>query len=192
LDPQKGETILDVCAAPGTKTNYIFERMNGDGHLFASDISSRRLLKGKTRATDLKLPIKWLQKDASVDEFPMADRILIDAPCTGTGVIARRPDIRWRRKVSDFDNMNIIQTNILNNMSKYLKPKGTIVYATCSLEKEENWDVVSSFLELNDNFIIKSQNNLIPKEWINNNKCLEIFPPNDKVDGMFAVNIQKI
>ena len=192
LDPQKGETILDVCAAPGTKTNYIFERMNGDGHLFASDISSRRLLKGRTRATDLKLPIKWLQKDASVDEFPLADRILIDAPCTGTGVIARRPDIRWRRKVSDFDNMNIIQTNILNNMSKYLKPKGTMVYATCSLEKEENWDVVSSFLELNDNFIIKSQNNLIPKEWINNNKCLEIFPPNDKVDGMFAVNIQKI
>ena len=130
------------------------------------------------------MPIKWLKKDATIDEFPMADRILIDAPCTGTGVIARRPDIRWRREVSDFNSMNDIQTNMLNNMSKYVKSKGTIVYATCSLEKEENWNVVNSFLELNDNFIIKTKKDFAPKKWINENKCLETFPPYDKVDGM--------
>ena len=192
LDPQEGETILDVCAAPGTKTNYIFERMNNKGQLFASDISSKRLKKGQSRASNLKLPIKWLKKDATIDEFPMADRILIDAPCTGTGVIARRPDIRWRREVSDFNFMNDIQTNMLNNMSKYVKSKGTIVYATCSLEKEENWNVVNSFLELNDNFIIKTKKDFAPKKWINEKKCLETFPPHDKVDGMFAVYIEKI
>ena len=192
LDPQEGETILDVCAAPGTKANYIFERMNNKGQLFASDISSKRLKKGQSRASNLKLPIKWLKKDATIDEFPMADRILIDAPCTGTGVIARRPDIRWRREVSDFNSMNDIQTNMLNNMSKYVKSKGTIVYATCSLEKEENWNVVNSFLELNDNFIIKAKKDFTPKKWINEKKCLETFPPYDKVDGMFAVYIEKI
>ena len=88
--------------------------------------------------------------------------------------------------------IQLIQIGILNNMSKYVKPKGTIVYATCSLEEEENWNVVNSFLKLNDNFKIKSKNCVIPKEWINDKKCLETFPPKDKVDGMFAVNIQKI
>jgi 16S rRNA (cytosine967-C5)-methyltransferase len=133
-----------------------------------------------------------LKKDASSDKFPMADRILIDAPCTGTGVIARRPDIRWRRQDLDYDSMNIIQLNILNNMSKYVKSKGSIVYATCSLEEEENWNVVNSFLELNDNFKIRLEKDLIPKEWINDRNCLETFPPRDRVDGMFAVNLQKI
>tara|TARA_B110000467_G_scaffold161050_1_gene181428 strand:+ start:1939 stop:3249 length:1311 start_codon:yes stop_codon:yes gene_type:complete len=192
LDPQEGETILDVCAAPGTKTNYILEKMNFNGHLFASDISSERLMKAQTRASNLNLSIEWSKKDASIDKFPMADRILIDAPCSGTGVIGRRPDIRWRREKLDFDSMNVIQMDILNNMSKYVKPKGTIVYATCSLEEEENWNVVNSFLKLNDNFKIKSEKSLIPKEWINEKKCLETFPPKDKVDGMFAVNIQKV
>ena len=192
LNPQEGEIILDVCSAPGTKANYIYEKMNFTGQLFASDISSKRLMKGQTRASNLNLPIEWLKKDASSDKFPMADRILIDAPCTGTGVIARRPDIRWRRQDSDYDSMNIIQLNILNNMSKYVKSKGSIVYATCSLEEEENWNVVNSFLELNDNFKIRLEKDLIPKEWINDRNCLETFPPRDRVDGMFAVNLQKI
>ncbi len=192
LDPQEGETILDVCAAPGTKTNYILERMNFNGNLFASDISSQRLMKGQSRSTSLNLSIDWSKKDASVDEFPMADRILIDAPCTGTGVLARRPDIRWRRENLDFVPMNVIQIGILNNMSKYIKSKGTIVYATCSLEEEENWDVVNSFLELHGNFEIKSDKSIIPNKWINDKDCLSTFPPRDKVDGMFAVSIQKI
>ena len=192
LDPQEGETILDVCAAPGTKTNYIFERMNYNGQLFASDISSERLSKGQKRASNLNLPIQWSKKDASIDEFPMADRILIDVPCTGTGVISRRPDIRWRREEQDFDALNSIQIDILNNMSKYVKPKGTIVYATCSLEEEENWNVVNSFLELNNNFKIKSEKGSTPKVWINDKDCLKTFPPRDKVDGIFAVNIQKL
>ena len=77
-------------------------------------------------------------------------------------------------------------------MSKYVKPKGTIVYATCSLEEEENWNVVNSFLELNNNFKIKSEKGFTPKVWINDKDCLKTFPPRDKVDGIFAVNIQKL
>ena len=192
LDPKEGETILDICAAPGTKTNYIYERMNRKGQLFASDISLERLNKGQKRAASLGLQIKWLNKDATIDKFPMADRILIDAPCTGTGVIGRKPDIRWRRELTDSKSMKDIQLKILNHMVKYVKPKGVIVYATCSLEKDENWDVVSTFLKLNKNFSLKPVKETVPKQWINKNQCLETFPPRDNVDGMFAAYLQKI
>ena len=84
----------------------------------------------------------------------MADRILIDAPCTGTGVMGRRPDIRWRREKEDVQSMANIQLAILNHMSQFLRPNGVLVYATCSLEVEENWNVVESFLKLKDNFFL--------------------------------------
>ena len=191
LDPQAGETILDVCAAPGTKSGYIIERIKGDGQVFASDISWSRMNKGKMRSKELNEPIEWLNKDATCDEFPMADRILIDAPCTGTGVIGRHPDIRWRREKGDATSMAHIQMEILTNMAQYVKPRGTIIYSTCSLEREENWNVVESFLKLNNNFNLKSGKNFVPKPWLNSNQCLETFPPRDKVDGMFAAHLRK-
>ena len=80
---------------------------------------------------------------------------------------------------------------ILTNMAQYVKPRGTIIYSTCSLEREENWNVVESFLKLNNNFNLKSGKNFVPKPWLNSNQCLETFPPRDKVDGMFASNLRK-
>ncbi|MBT3479735.1 MAG: 16S rRNA (cytosine(967)-C(5))-methyltransferase RsmB [Candidatus Marinimicrobia bacterium] len=192
LDPQSGETILDVCAAPGTKSGYIVELMNNKGQLFSSDISQKRIEFARERAKELKMPIEWSFKDATIDEFPMADRILIDAPCTGTGVLGRRPDIRWRREKYDVDSMAEIQSAILNHMVQFLKPEGVMVYATCSLEPEENWNVVESFLKLNNNFSLESGEYFIPKNWLNDHSCLETFPPNDLVDGMFAARFRKI
>ena len=191
LDPQAGETIIDCCAAPGTKSRYIFEKMKFKGNVYASDLSKKRGKLGKETSKRLTIPIQWDYKDASVDEFPMADRILIDAPCTGTGVIGRRPDIRWRRKKNDAKSMSDIQTAILGHMAQFLKPNGILVYATCSLEMEENWNVVESFLKLNNNFTLESGKNFVPSSWLNHQGCLETFPPRDKVDGMFAARIRK-
>ncbi|MBC8346034.1 MAG: 16S rRNA (cytosine(967)-C(5))-methyltransferase RsmB [Candidatus Marinimicrobia bacterium] len=191
LDPQPGHIVLDVCAAPGTKSGYIVEKIKNDGKILASDISQARLVIGEKRADELKWPIQWKRKDASKDDFPMADRILIDAPCTGTGVMARRTDIRWRRNKDDMESMATIQKAIISHMAKYLKPGGVMVYATCSLEVEENWNVVKWFLKLNDNFCIESGKDFVPNGWLNVQKCLETFPPRDKVDGLFAARIKK-
>jgi len=117
--------------------------------------------------------------------FPwLIDRILIDAPCTGTGVMGRRTDIRWRREKEDVESMVIIQKSIIAHMAQFLKPGGVMVYATCSLEMEENWNVVKWFLKLDDNFCIDSGKDLVPNNWLNAQKCLETFPPRDKVDGI--------
>ena len=165
--------------------------MKFKGNLYASDLSKKRGKLGKETAKRLTIPIQWDYKDASADEFPIADRILIDAPCTGTGVIGRRPDIRWRRKKNDAKSMSDIQTAILGHMAQFLKPNGILVYATCSLEMEENWNVVESFLKLNNNFTLESGKNFVPSIWLNHQGCLESFPPRDKVDGMFAARIRK-
>ena len=88
--------------------------------------------------------------------------------------------------------MSARQLKILNNMSKYLKVNGVLVYSTCSINHEENWDVVSSFLKLQKEFHLEPAQNFVPNEWINRNQCLETFPPKHNVDGMFAARLRKI
>ena len=191
LDPRPGEVILDVCAAPGTKSIYIHEKLKGEGQLFSYDINQSKIDKAQRQSKELGLDIKWEKKNAVFDTYPKADKILIDAPCSGTGVIARKPDIKWERSFDDVGIFSSLQTKIIKNVSKYLKKNGTIVYSTCSLESQENWDVVCSFLKFNTNFKLKSAERLIPNQWMSNNNCLETFPPRDNVDGMFAAKIIK-
>ena len=191
LDPRPGEVILDVCAAPGTKSIYIHEKLKGEGQLFSYDINQSKIDKAQRQSKELGLDIKWEKKNAVFDTYPKADKILIDAPCSGTGVIARKPDIKWERNFDDVGIFSSLQTKIIKNVSKYLKKNGTIVYSTCSLESQENWDVVCSFLKFNTNFKLKSAERSIPNQWLSNNNCLETFPPRDNVDGMFAAKIIK-
>ena len=192
LNPSENSIVLDVCAAPGTKSLYLLEMIKGNGTLFCSDINPERVKIGlnRTKIFD-KPPIEWNCKDASSDQFPLADFILIDAPCSSSGVIRRRPDIRWNRSKKDIRLMAERQLKIINNMSQYLNPNGIIVYSTCSLNDEENWDVVDSFLKLNKDFYLESAKNFIPDQWINSKECLEIFPPKHNVDGMFAARLKK-
>ena len=191
LNPSENSIVLDVCAAPGTKSLYLLEMMKGNGTLFCSDINPERVKIGLNRTNIFDKPIEGYCKDASSDQFPLADFILIDAPCSSSGVIRRRPDIRWNRSKKDIRLMAERQLKIINNMSQYLNPNGIIVYSTCSLNDEENWDVVDSFLKLNKDFYLESAKNFIPDQWINSKECLEIFPPKHNVDGMFAARLKK-
>ena len=191
LDPNEGDIVLDVCAAPGTKSIYINQKIKESGALYCSDINESQVIISEKRCSDLNLPIAWNIKDATKDEYPMANKILIDAPCTGTGVISKRPDIKWRRKKGDSEKMSRYQLKILHHMNQFLKPGGVMVYATCSLEQQENWNVISSFLKLNSNYKLESAESFVPKKWINKKGCLETFPPKDSVDGMFAARIRK-
>lgn len=185
LDPKPGETIMDVCAAPGTKAVYLAELMAGDGQLIVSDINQDRLNNFESVYENVSIIIK----DATSDEFPQADAILIDVPCSGTGVLGKKPDIRWRRIKSEIEEFVELQSNILRHMSLFVKPNGRIIYSTCTMEPEENWGVVDAFLKLNDNFYVEKETKIIPDSWLDARGALAPFPPESKTDGMFAVKL---
>ena len=192
LNPLNGEIVLDVCAAPGTKSLFISERVGEKGRVLASDFDQLRVNRGKN---DLdrhrRKNIEWSVKDATGDNFPMADKILIDAPCTGTGVVGRKPDIRWRRKPEDISDMATLQMKLLKHMSQFLNDGGTLVYGTCSMEPEENWNVVEQFLKLNADFKLMTRPTQVMPDWINEMGCLSTFPHIHGVDGLFAARITR-
>ena len=193
LELKEDDIVIDACAAPGTKTLQIAQKLSKGGMVLASDINPTRVEMGKADIKRHNLKnIKWFVKDATTDSFESVGKILIDAPCSGTGVLGRKPDIRWRRNKSDILRFSRLQFAILNNMSKYLLQGGEIVYSTCSLEKEENWSVVERFLNLNSAFVIIPAKLGYPKGWINNEGCLETLPHLHGVDGMFAAKLKRM
>jgi 16S rRNA (cytosine967-C5)-methyltransferase len=151
LDPQPGERLLDACAAPGGKTGYIAELMKNDGLILACDRDQSRLetLRGNLERLGVKIirtmRHDWAQQTLS-GETPF-DRILIDAPCSNTGVMRRRVDVRWRLTPDDFARMAAEQLRIVRATMPLLKPGGVLAYSTCSLEPEENNEVVEQTLE---------------------------------------------
>ena len=192
LDPEIGDTVLDVCGAPGTKSLFLAEKVGGSGKVLAYDLEKVRVDMGKRDFNRHgKSTIEWDVKNAARGEFPMADKILIDAPCTGTGVMGRKPDIRWRRKPDDITDMAKLQFQILKNVSQYLNPGGTLVYGTCSLEPEENWNVVEQFLKLESDFQLVTGSSHLPEAWLNEQGCLHTFPHIHGVDGMFAAKLRR-
>ena len=192
VKPVNGDIILDVCAAPGTKSLLMAQKVGDNGKVFASDKDPSRVEIAKSDVRRHKNKnIQWSVLDATKDTFPMAEKILIDAPCTGTGVLGRRPDIKWRLKKKDFQFMKTIQLSILNHMTKFLKKGGKVVYATCSLEPEENKMVVNEFLSNNKNFSIIPPNTFLPQDWVNSDRFLMTMPYETGSDGLFGAVLQK-
>lgn len=194
LEVQPQDIILDVCAAPGTKTAYLSELADhaDTGKIYAYDRDPARVQKALADADRHNYrKVIWETADATGAAFPTADAILVDAPCSGTGVIGRRPDIKWRRQPGDIREMAELQLRILQNSARHLKPDGRLVYSTCTLEPEENWQVVEAFLKLAPQFQIDNIDHLIPRNWIDSNNCMSTFPPRDQVDGIFAVRLSK-
>ena len=192
VNPQKGDIILDVCAAPGTKSLLMSQKVGSDGKIYASDISRNRVKKGKDDiGRHNNNNITWSVLDATKDKFPLCKKILIDAPCTGTGVIGRRPDIKWRVKNKDIKSMARLQKSILNHMSKFLMPGGRLVYSTCSLEPEENMNVVNNFLIKHQDFTMLPSNALLPSPWVNSEGFLMTMPYKTKTDALFAAVLLK-
>ena len=158
LDPKPNEKILDACSSPGGKTTYIAELMQNKGEIIAWDIHEHRVELVKEAAIRLGIDIiKTETKDASIYEekyFEYFDKILLDVPCLGLGVLKRKPDIKWHRKPEDIKQIIQIQKGIIQNCSRFLKKGGTLIYSTCSILKDENEKIIKEFVEKNKKFNI--------------------------------------
>ena len=190
LNPKPNEYVLDACSAPGGKTTHIAELMQNKGKIEAWDIHEHRVKLVQKNAKRLGIDIiKTDVQDAMefnekyVEKF---DKILLDVPCLGIGVIKRKPDIKWQRKQEDIEKITNIQKKILQNCSKYLKPNGILVYSTCSILENENMAKIEEFLNENKEF--EKTNIVINQKKINGEITIM---PNEEQDGFFICKLQK-
>ncbi len=175
LDPQKGENVLDACSAPGGKTTYLAQLMHNEGRIDAWDIHEHRVNLVKETANKLGISIvdakvcDASEYDYSCDE--KYDRVLLDVPCSGIGVIRKKPEIKWTRQESDIPELVNIQRRILNNCWRYVKPGGVLIYSTCTVLKQENDEQVKWFLNGHPEFELVEER--------------KIYPHIDNSDGFF-------
>lgn len=197
LNPKPNQKVLDACSSPGGKTTYMAELMQNQGEILAWDLHEHRIKLVKQAAsrlgitiiqTEVKDATKWEEK--YVETF---DKILLDVPCLGIGVLKRKPDIKWKRKQEDLEEMTKIQFEILQMCSTYLKRGGELVYSTCSILKEENQDVIEKFLIKNTNFKIEKIENEAKgflTNFVENRKFIQVYQ-NEKTDGFFMCKLHK-
>ena len=199
LNPQPYENVLDACAGLGGKTGHIAQLMENKGKIIAVDRDKKKLLKleiemNRLGVTLVKTVSLNLEDRAYIKGFPLFDRILLDAPCSGIGVIRRNPDTKWSSNKKKIEYLKDKQTTLLENMAKLVKPSGRIVYAVCSTEPEENEEVVNFFLDKHREFFIDKDpfnfdENFLPL--IDKNGFFKTFPHLNKMDGFFAVSLKR-
>lgn len=194
LDPQPGETIFDLCAAPGTKSIVMSDLMKGEGSIMAVDINPGRLEMLAQSAMDYMAEnIKIRRDDVRELNLKMADGVLLDAPCTGTGVLSKRADLRWKRTEEDLANSVKLQEELLDEAANHVKRGGRLVYSTCSIEPEENWEQIQKFLEKYDNYELESLEEFLPEEvLIEKGFAYQTLPHVHGCDGHFGVRMIRI
>ena len=157
IEAQPDWDILDICAAPGTKTTQLAEVTFDKAKITATDINHRRLKMLRENIERLNLSsIEIVDFESIGKSQQLFDCILIDAPCSNTGVLAKRPEVRYRLTPASIKNLTKIQFDLLETAKKKLKPTGRIVYSTCSIESEENRLLISDFLHKNPDFTLRS------------------------------------
>jgi 16S rRNA (cytosine967-C5)-methyltransferase len=163
LGARPGETILDLCAAPGGKTTYLAQLTSNQATIVAEDVQPARLSLVKENVERLGAKVE-IGPAASDRKF---DRILIDAPCSNTGVLRRRVDLRWRINETDIARLAATQFSLLEKATHRLNSSGTILYSTCSLEPEENQDLIRKFLATRPEFRLERERELLPfRDWV--------------------------
>ncbi len=195
LSPNENDIILDMCAAPGGKSTHIASLLNNKGKVYAVDKFDAKINMIKANALRLGVTnVEYFQDDANdlqnekIKDMKF-DKILLDAPCSGLGVLSKKPEIRWKREMQDVTVLSALQKKLLNGAVKYLKPGGVIVYSTCTTEQEENMDVIKDFLEKNPDFKIDDASRFVNKELVNAEGCIETFPHKHGIDGSFSARL---
>jgi len=199
LNPQPDETVLDACAGLGGKTGHISQMMNNRGELIAMDNNTKKLHRlqsemvrlGISMVTPRTYDLNDPAGDKSIKKF---DRILLDAPCSGIGVLRRNPDAKWRTLEKDLIRHAKRQTIFLDNLANQVKSEGHLVYCVCSTEPEENESVIKGFLNKHKDFAIEKNPEGLPYEarsLITGNGYLKTFPHLHDMDGFFAVCMKR-
>jgi 16S rRNA (cytosine967-C5)-methyltransferase len=199
LSPQKGERILDVCAAPGGKTTHIAELMADTGEVIALDKLEKRI--GKIRENAARLGLVSLRAAKADIRHPLPpelrspyDRILVDAPCSALGTLRSHPEIKWHRNESDLKRLGHLQKHIINQVAHYLKPGGVVVYSTCTLTRDENEAVVEDFLEHHKEFILEDAAGYLSTKAVSlvRGSYYMALPHRHNTDGFFASRMRKV
>lgn len=194
LDPQANYRILDLCAAPGGKTTHIAALMHDSGEIIAVDSSKERIKKVIQNCERLSVnSVKTVVSDASIySDSAKFDRVLVDAPCSNTGVFIKRPDARWKRKPEDIKSLSELQYKILENAAKLVKSGGIIVYSTCSIEPEENINIIQQFLAKNKAFRLQNISQYLPWEDEGQDGYVQILQSKHNIEGFFIAKLIKL
>lgn len=196
LDPQPGETLIDCCAAPGGKTLFAAARMKGIGKILAVDSNKGRalLVRQAAERQGMEKLVETISADirhvAEKGEI-QADRVLLDTPCSGLGVLSKRADLRWRRTLEDMEDLMQLQDDLLDAASRLVKPGGLLVYSTCSIEKDENGDRVTAFCKRNPEFEIETASGFVPENMLTSEGYFASLPHRDNIDGAFACRLRR-
>ena len=192
LASQPGERVIDLCAAPGGKTTHIAESMKNEGEVIAFDKYDAKLNLLRTATERLGLRnVKLCVGDATILEHEPVDRVLLDAPCSGLGTIAKKPDIKWKRDLTDVYKSAELQSQLIENAARLVKPGGVLVYSTCTTEPEENRDVVCGFLARHPEFVLDNAGEFISKDLVSSEGFVETLPHHHGMDGSFAARLRK-
>jgi len=198
LDPQPGELVLDLCSAPGGKTTHLAQLMENRGRIIARDIHPHKvkLIAANAKAQGASVIEPQVFDATQLDHslVGQGDRVLIDAPCSGLGIIRRKPEIKYRKTLEDLGELNQLQLRILEQGAKYLKPGGTLVYSTCTIEPMENQGVVEVFLKSNPDFKLEDLGSayphLIPGE--GHGAMIQLYPSIHGTDGFFMAKLKRV
>lgn len=196
LNPKPNEIVLDACSSPGGKTTYMAELMENKGKIIAWDLYKHRVKLVEEARERLGITIiETEEQDATLPKeeyFKKFDKILLDVPCSGLGVLKRKPDIKWSRTLEEIKEISNIQMKILETCSKYLKDDGEIMYSTCTILKEENEKIIERFLKENSNFKLEKIeiDNKITKNYLNSDGKIQIYQDENN-DGFFMCKLVK-
>ncbi len=204
LAPRPGERVLDVCAAPGGKTTHLAQLMENRGEILAGDSAPRKLALIEESARRLGITIittvtldatmPFSEGPSQLMEGKRFDKVLVDAPCSGLGVLRRNPDGKWRKTPDDIKELSARQKAILGNSANLLNDDGTLLYATCSTTSEENEEVISDFLSKRPDFMLEDLRSHFPElaELFTDTGCFRSWPHRHGMDGFFAARLRRI
>lgn len=197
LDPQKGESILDMCAAPGGKSFTAAEQMENEGKLLSCDIYEHKIElmeEGTERLGIGMMACKVKDAAEKESEHELFDRVLVDAPCSGLGLMRKKPDIRLKKDGNEIDSLTVIQKEILDNAAGYVKPGGVLVYSTCTLCRKENEKNLEWFLKNHPEFEAEDITKFLPENWkvdTAEKGYLTLLPHKTETDGFFISRMRR-
>jgi 16S rRNA (cytosine967-C5)-methyltransferase len=207
LDPQPGHIVLDACAAPGGKSTHLADLMQNKGIIYAVDRKGARLdlLRSNCQRLgvqtvvpvlgDIRHRHEWIPATKTRVGEPFVDRILVDAPCSGLGVLRRHPEAKWRKHEQVLARHQSLQCQILKAVAPCLRPGGVLVYSTCSTEPEENEDVIERFCRAHGEFQCESVASWLPqaaKGFITEQGALSTVGNRYSMDGFYAARLRKV